>query len=163
MAKRVSRVNPASIPNGTAVASFKNYQQAVDYVEQILRGDFPVRAIAIVGTDLSTVERVRGKINYAKVALNGAMTGTWLGLMIYLIFGLSPQGEASGQFNLTAALFVGAGLGMLWQVVRFSLAKNKRTFASGSQVVANKYEVMVPSELVHDAEAAFKKGGEKEA
>ena len=59
------------MPNGATVAEFNTYTEAVSYVERILRGDFPAASVAIVGTDLRTVERVRAKINYGKVALGG--------------------------------------------------------------------------------------------
>jgi hypothetical protein len=52
---------------------------------------------------------------------------------------------------------------MLFQVIRFSLAKNKRSFASGSLVIAKKYEVVVPSELTAEVAEAFTKGGQVEA
>ena len=165
MAKRNS-TNPRGIanqlPNGSTVADFTNYMDAVSYVERILKGNFPATAIAIVGTNLSTVERVRARINYAKVAVSGAMTGSWLGLLLFLIFspGTQENGETAATFSLGSAILVGAGVGMLWQVVRFSLNKSKRGFSSGSLVVAGKYEVVVPSELTSEANAAFTKGGE---
>ncbi len=163
MAKRISQ-NPTgianSLPNGTTVADFTNYAAAVAYVEQILRGDFPATAIAIVGSNLSTVERIKAKINYGRVALNGAMTGSWLGLLFYLLFGTAGTDQATQQFSLVSSLLIGAGIGMLAQVVRFSLAKNKRNFSSGSLVVAQKYEVIVPSELTGDAAQAYAKGAE---
>ncbi|NBR64638.1 MAG: hypothetical protein EBT65_01620 [Actinobacteria bacterium] len=154
----------SSLPNGTAVADFSNYLEAVAYVDRILRGNFPATAIAIVGTNLSTVERVRSRINYSKVAINGAMTGSWLGLLVFLIFGTSTEPSATTPlFSLGSAILVGAGFGMLWQVIRFSLAKSKRSFASGSLVVASKYEVVVPSELTSEASEAFVRGGQAEA
>ena len=52
---------------------------------------------------------------------------------------------------------------MLFQVIRFSLTKNKRNFVSTSQIVATKYEVLVPSELVSQANSAYQKGGEEKA
>jgi hypothetical protein len=52
---------------------------------------------------------------------------------------------------------------MLFQVIRFSVAKNKRSFSSGSLVVAKKYEVVVPSELTVEVTEAFIKGGQLEA
>jgi hypothetical protein len=55
---------------------------------------------------------------------------------------------------------VGAGLGMLFQVIRFSLSKTKRGFASTSQFVASKYEVQVPSDLVSQANSAYQKAEE---
>jgi hypothetical protein len=169
MAKR-NPMNPvgiaSSLPNGTAVADFSSYPEAVAYVERILKGDFPATAIAIVGSNLSTVERVKARINYGKVAINGAMTGSWLGLLIFLVFGSSTDPKAATPtplFTLGSAILVGAGFGMLWQVLRFSLAKNKRSFASGSLVIAKKYEVVVPSELTAEVSEAFVKGGQVEA
>ena len=155
-----------SLPNGKTVADFPSYPEAVAYVERILRGNFPATAIAIVGSNLSTVERIKGRINYSKVARNGAITGAWLGLLIFLVFGSTPEantGSVTTLFNLPSALLVGAGFGMLFQVIRFSMTKNKRSFASSSLVVAKKYEVVVPSELTVEVSEAFIKGGEQQA
>ena len=160
MAKNLKIHAANSLPNGTYVADFTNYAQAVSYVEQVIRGDFPANAIAIVGTKLTTVERVKGKINYSRVALNGAVTGAWLGLLFFLVFGTTGT-ETAAQITLLPAMIVGAGLGMLWQVLRFSLAKNKRSFASTSQVVAGKYEILVPSELTSAAQEAYLRGAEE--
>jgi hypothetical protein len=52
-----------------------------------------------------------------------------------------------------SVLFVGAGLGMLFQVIRFSVTKNKRGFLSSQMPIATRYEVIVPDE---DALAALK-------
>lgn len=164
MAKVNSRRNTGQLPNGSAIADFRNYQEAVAYVERLLLGEFPAASIAIVGTDLSTVERVRARISYGKVALNGAMTGSWVGLIFFVLFGATPSSpnepNSPPMFSLISSILVGAGLLMLLQVVRFSLAKGKRGFSSSSQVVATKYEVLVPSELTNDASAAYLKGGE---
>jgi len=167
MAKVNSRRNPGQLPNGSAVADFRNYQEAVAYVERLLLGDFPATSIAIVGTDLSTVERVRARISYGRVALNGAMTGSWLGLLFFVVFGSTPTSTttpaAPPLFSLMSSILVGAGFLMLVQIIRFSLSKGKRGFSSTSQVVAKKYEVLVPSELTSDASAAYLKGGEAKA
>lgn len=163
MAKRNS-LRPTGIanalPNGTAIADFSNYADAVAYVERIIKGNFPASAISIVGSNLSTVERVRGKVNYARVALSGAITGSWIGLLFFLLFGTSAD-QATTQFNLGSAILIGAGFGMLMQVVRFSLMKTKRSFSSGSLVVAAKYEVIVPAELSSDAQLAYSRGGQE--
>lgn len=144
------------------MADFNNYLDAVAYVERIILGEFPATSIAIIGTNLTTVERVRARISYGRVALNGAMTGSWLGLIIFILFGTSTTGNsdlaAQPLFSLGSAILVGAGFGMLFQVVRFSLSKTKRGFASSSQVIAKKYEVLVPSELLNQASEAYEKG-----
>lgn len=167
MAKRNLRGLAGSLPNGSAVADFNNYPDAVAYVERIILGDFPVTSIAIVGSNLSTVERVRAKISYGRVAINGAMTGSWLGLIIFILFGTAPTTTpnqvAVPLFSLGSAILVGAGFGMLFQVIRFSLSKTKRGFASASQVVAKTYEVVVPSELLNEASAAYEKGKDLKA
>jgi hypothetical protein len=167
MAKRNLRGLASTLPNGSAVAEFNNYQEAVSYVERIILGDFPVSSIAIVGTNLTSVERVRAKISYGRIAFNGAMTGIWLGLLAFIIFGTvpgeTPEDPAQPLFNLGSAILVGAGLGMLFQVIRFSLSRTKRGFASTSQIVAAKYEVLVPSELINEANSAYEKGGELKA
>jgi hypothetical protein len=128
MAKRNLRGLASTLPNGSAVADFKNYQEAVAYVERIILGEFPVTSIAIVGTNLKSVERVRTRISYGKVAVSGAATGSWLGLLIYIVFGFGttpPAETPEPLFSLGSAILVGAGLGMLFQIVRFSLSKTK--------------------------------------
>jgi hypothetical protein len=129
-------------------------------------GDFPATSIAIVGTNLTSVERVRARISYGRVAASGAAAGVWLGLLIFILFAYSSTPSTENPeplFSIGSALLVGAGVGMLFQVIRFSLAKGKRGFASASQIVAGKYEVVVPSELVNEASAAYVKGGEEKA
>lgn len=166
MAKKNIRGLQGSLPNGSAVSEFKNYQDAVAYVERIILGDFPPTSIAIVGTNLSSVERVRARISYGRVAAGGAAAGVWIGLIIFILFGYGSTPATENPeplFSLGSALLVGAGVGMLFQVIRFSLARGKRGFASGSQIVAGKYEVVVPSELVNEASAAYVKGGEAKA
>jgi hypothetical protein len=166
MAKKNLRGLQGSIPNGSAVSEFNDYKDAVAYVERIILGDFPATSIAIVGTNLTSVERVRARISYGRVAASGASAGVWLGLLIFILFAYSSTPATENPeplFSIGSALLVGAGVGMLFQVIRFSLAKGKRGFASASQIVAGKYEVVVPSELVNEASAAYVKGGEEKA
>jgi hypothetical protein len=44
---------------------------------------------------------------------------------------------------------------MLFNILRFSVARNKRAFVSQSSVVAGKYEVQVPGNLTDQAEKAI--------
>jgi hypothetical protein len=44
---------------------------------------------------------------------------------------------------------------MLINLLRFSIARNRRGFISQSSVVAGKYEVQVPSDLSEQAERAI--------
>ena len=146
-----------AIPQGEVIAEFLDYALAVDFVENLVKNDFPAAQIAIVGSDLRTVERLRGKLSYGRIALGGATTGAWMGLIIGLLFGAGVDPVDPNQFtsieSTFSAVIIGAGLGMLFNVVRFSLAKRKRGFISTSSVVASKYAVQVPSDLANQANA----------
>jgi hypothetical protein len=160
MASRNSRNLPPVLPQGEVIADFPKYEDAVAYVEKLVAGDFPAGLIAIVGSDLRSVERVRGKMSYARVALSGAVTGSWLGLLYGLFFGGSADTSSVQGFatsGLGSSIFIGAGLGMLFQVIRFSLARSKRGFISQSTFVASKYQVQVPGNMVGEANSAANK------
>ncbi|MEY4321243.1 MAG: hypothetical protein RLZZ471_1184 [Actinomycetota bacterium] len=158
MATRKSRNLPPVLPQGEVIADFPKYEDAVAFVEKLVAGDFPAGLIAIVGSDLRSVERVRGKMSYARVALSGAVTGSWLGLLYGLFFGGNADTSSVQSFatsGLGSSIFIGAGLGMLFQVIRFSLARSKRGFISQSTFVASKYQVQVPGNMVGEAKSAI--------
>jgi uncharacterized protein YoaH (UPF0181 family) len=155
--KKTPIQTPSAVPQGEVVAEFGQYQQAVDYVEKLVANNFPTGMIAIVGKDLRSVERVRGKLSYARVALNGAMSGVWLGLIIGWVFGGAipgVDGSTGGTGSLVSAMVLGAGVGMLWGVIRLSMSRNKRNFVSQQQIVASTYQVQVPMTLVEEARQA---------
>lgn len=147
--------NGASIPEGQTLATFADYKLAVTYVESMIENDFPARLVSIIGTDLKSVESIKGKLGYGRVAVSGALTGSWLGMFFGLVFGATGTGaEALLLNNIAAGVVIGAGIGMLINVIRFSLTKNRRGFISGQMVVAKKYEVVVPKEQLQLAKKA---------
>ncbi len=155
--KRTPRNQPAVMPQGEVIANFKQYNDALAFVDNLLKHNFPAGSVAIVGSDLRTVERIRGKVTYARLAIGGAVTGSWVGLAFGLIFG---GGSATTQAELVNAtsgvgqsVVIGAGLGMLFNVIRYSMSRNKRGFVSQSSVVASKYQVQVPAALADQARA----------
>lgn len=166
---RRNSVNPgsASAQQGEVIAEFQQYEQAAEHVEKLIANSFPATAIAIVGKDLRSVERVRGKLTYSRVAMTGALTGSWLGLIVGFIFGASiPSVDATaagGTGSLISAVIIGAGIGMLWTVIRYSMSKNKRGFLSQSQVIASLYQVQVPSTMVSAANEAIIKANSAKA
>ncbi len=101
-------------------------QRVVDYLSD---NDFPVRNLAIVGTELKSVERVTGRLTRAKVAAAGAAPFSTKGQLGFLI--TTP---------LLGALFT-----TVWSQLGYAAATRGGTwdFASVSQVVATKYEVLV--------------------
>lgn len=150
------------IPGGEIIADYASYQEAVGLVNHLVDQNFPAQQISIVGSQLKTVERVRARLTYARIALAGALTGSWLGLFIGILFGPALTVSESGEpvllpADLFGAVVIGAGVGMLFNVIRFSLNRAKRSFLSSSAVVAERYEVVVPGNLSQDARLAAAK------
>lgn len=134
------------------IAKFDNYEAAVEHVEKLLAGNFPVRQIAIVGRGVRTVERTRGRVNYARIALTGAINGALLGLIWHSLTSTDTSVEG---FTSTVVTFL--GMGALANVIRFSLTRNKRSFTSQQQLVADSYEVQIPRDLKAAADDALAK------
>jgi hypothetical protein len=146
------------IPRGHVLGEFQNYADAGELVNKLVQNDFAAAKISIIGYDPVLVERVRSKLGYGRVALSGSLTGFWLGLLFALLLGVgftqSEEGALAYQpQQFAAVLILAAGVGMLINVLRFGLAKNKRGFLSTQQPVATRYEVLVPNE---DAAVALK-------
>ncbi|HEY1105713.1 MAG TPA: general stress protein, partial [Agromyces sp.] len=47
-----------TMPKGETVASFETYAEAQAAVDRLSKAEFPVKELAIIGTDLATVERI---------------------------------------------------------------------------------------------------------
>lgn len=159
--KRTPRNQPPALPQGAVIATFKQYQEAQVFVDNLVKNNFPAGSVAIVGSDLRTVERVRGKINYARLSIGGAVTGAWLGLAFGLIFGGTSDASGAmllpGVQTIGSPIVIGAGLGMLFNVTRYGLSRNKRSYVSASSVVAAKYQIQVPAALAEQAKEAAAK------
>lgn len=142
-----------TIPKGFVLGEFTNYSDATAMVEKLLAGEFRPENISLIGHDPRLVERIKSRLGYGRVALSGAMTGFWIGLIFALLVGagitVSPEGELSyNPQQFFAAVVIAAGIGMLFNITRFSLSKNRRGFLSTQMPVATRWEVVVP-----DAEA----------
>jgi hypothetical protein len=156
--------HPVSIPGGHSMGEFASYQLATEFVNKLIDGDFTAAKISIVGSDLKLVERVRGRLGYGRIALGGALTGIWIGLLIAILFGAGIEVTADNQINYVpeqfiAALVIGIGIGMLINILRFSFSKNRRNFVSAPISVAQNYQVIVPNEDADAAREALAKAG----
>jgi hypothetical protein len=130
---------------------YDRYPQAQHVVDYLSDHGFPVQNVAIVGTELKTIERVTGRLTRGKVALAGAVSGLWIGLFVGIAFALfSNQGQLG--FLLTTPL-LGAVFMLIWSQLGFRAATQggTRDFASVSQVVATKYEVLVEHNVAERA------------
>ena len=155
---RKNRNTGPVIPRGHVLGEFRDYAAASEMVNKLVQNDFPAPKISIIGYDPVLVEKVRSKLGYGRVALSGSLTGFWLGLLFALLLGIGFTQTDEGALGyqpqqFAAVLILAAGAGMLVNILRFALAKNKRNFLSASLPVATRYEVLVPDQ---DAGAALK-------
>ena len=130
---------------------YDGYAQAQRVVDYLADHEFAVQNVEIVGTELKSVERVTGRLTRGKVALAGAISGLWIGMFVGIAFALfSKQGQLG--FLITTPI-LGAVFMLVWSQVGFSAATNRgtRDFASITQIVATKYEVLVAHNLVAQA------------
>jgi len=139
-----------TLPRGVEVAAFESYLEAQKAVDVLSDKEFPVQYVTIVGTDLRMVERVTGRLTYARVALAGAASGAWFGLFVGLILSLFAAGTSMLTTVLPAVL-IGAGFGMLFGVISYSFTGGRRDFTSTSQIVASRYAVLCAEERAAEA------------
>jgi hypothetical protein len=130
---------------------FDTYQQAQRVVDFLADNEFEVSNLAIVGTELKSMERVTGRLTRQRVAVAGAGSGLWIGLFVGIAFSLfSTKGQLG--FLFTTPL-LGAIFGLIWSQLGFAAVTRggKRDFASITQIVATKYEVLVEHKLAERA------------
>ena len=140
----------AVIPSGETVATFDSYAEAQAAVDRLARAEFPVKELSIVGSDLKSVERVTGKMSYGRAALAGALSGLWVGIFFGLLLVLLSPTSTTPLFLVAAAL-IGAGFGLFFNIVVYSLGRRRRDYTSVMQVVASSYAVVVGVELANRA------------
>jgi hypothetical protein len=135
-----------SIPRGDVLGTYDTYVEAQQVVDKLAKADFDVRQLAIIGSDLKTIERITGKLTYGRSALAGAATGAWFGLFagtVLFLFAATP--------NVTYALaviLIGAAFGMLFGIVSYAINRRRKDYTSTNQVVASSYQVIAPSNLI---------------
>ena len=149
-----SRRGPSpEIPRGDVLSTVDTYSEAQSIVNRLAHAGYDVSNIAIVGRDLVTVERVTGRLTYARVALRGASNGAWFGLFFSLV--LSLLSEPTTTFVMPAVIAIGAGMGVLITLALYAIRRRRHDFSSVQQVLASRYEVTVPSGTAGAAQRAL--------
>ncbi len=118
--------------------SYADAQKAVDFLAD---EKFEVQNLAIVGTDLKSVERVLGRRNWGTVITQGMQSGVSTGLLVALVLLIFAQ-PGSFLLLLAVSLAIGVALGVGFNAAAYAMSRGKRDFTSISQTVATKYEVL---------------------
>lgn len=131
------------------VGSYPDYPSAQRAVDHLADNKFPVEHTAIIGTNLTLVETVLGRMTTGRAALAGAATGAWFGLFIGLLFGIFTLGNWFGV--IVAGLVIGAIWGAVFGAIAHALTGGKRDFTSASSLRASQYAVTVDAEFSDEA------------
>lgn len=153
MSNQGAPFSQGSAETGETVASFTQYEGAQKAVSALIAAEVPAKEIAIVGAGLRSIERITGRLGYATAARSGAINGLMLGVLFSFIFVLGSPAAPIQAF--VGVLLVGIALGMLLNILMFSIVRRRRDYASVMQVVADHYEVKVAPASVHKARTAL--------
>jgi hypothetical protein len=158
---RMARAYP-TLPKGETVASFETYAEAQAAVDTLAKAAFPVKELAIVGSGLTSVERITGTLSWGRAAGAGALSGAWFGTFLGLLFFIfAPTGASLGI--LISAVLIGAGFGMIFSVVSYSVNRRRRDFTSVAQVLATQYSIITESAHADRARSVLGVGAAAEA
>ncbi|MCW2810054.1 MAG: hypothetical protein JWP61_512 [Friedmanniella sp.] len=127
--------------------TYADAQKAVDYLSD---EKFEVQNLAIVGTDLKSVERVLGRRSWGTVIAQGVQSGISTGLLVSLVMLIFVQ-PRSFVLLLLAAMAIGILLGVGFQAAAYALSRGRRDFTSVTQTVATRYEVLCEHKVAAQA------------
>lgn len=128
-------------PTGWPIGSYGTYEEAQRAVDHLADNDFPVQEVTIVGVDLMLVERVTGRLTWARVLGGGAASGAWFGLFVGLIMGIFSE-QSAWLGPLLFGLGAGVVFGLIFAAVTYASTRGRRDFSSSSQIVAGRYDVL---------------------
>jgi hypothetical protein len=134
---------------GVPVAGYPRYELAQRAVDYLSDNGFPVERTAIIGSNLSLVEKVLGRMTTARAALGGAATGAWFGLFIGLMFGIFSR--RSWLAVVLTGLVVGAVWGAVFGALAHAATRGQRDFVSGRALAAGSYEIVVEASVADEA------------
>ncbi|WP_050063451.1 MULTISPECIES: general stress protein [unclassified Rhodococcus (in: high G+C Gram-positive bacteria)] len=126
-------------PTGWPIGSYPTYAEAQRAVDYLSDQQFSVEDVTIVGVDLMQVERVLGRLSWAKVIGGGIVSGAWLGVFLGLLLGLFTDNLLG---PLIAGILGGIVFGVISTTIPYAATRGTRDFASTMQLVAGRYDVL---------------------
>lgn len=128
-------------PTGWPVGQYATYVEAQRAVDYLADNEFTVQDVTIVGVDLMLVERVLSRLTWGRVIGSGAASGAWFGLFVGVLLSLfNDQGPMI--VPILVGLVIGVLFGMVFAMAQYASTRGRRDFASASQLVAGRYDVL---------------------
>ncbi|MFI7036044.1 general stress protein [Microbispora rosea] len=149
-------VSPAA--DRRLLVSYDNYAAAQRAVDTLSDAGFPVENTAIVGSDLRLEETVTGRLTNGKAALSGLITGAVFGLIVGLFLGLFTSATTSFFGLVLWSILWGAIAGAAFGFTSHAFTGGTRDFSSRSSIVAGRYDVLVASPMLDQAQALLEGG-----
>jgi hypothetical protein len=149
MPSGASGASPLKLEFPQSLATYDDYAAAQKTVDYLSDHKFPVEHLMIVGTDLKRVEKITGRLTTGRVALGGALSGLWFGLFVGLLFTFFTTGNTLA--TIASTVLIGAVFGLVWALAGYAATRGRRDFASVTQVVATRYEVLVEHKVAAQA------------
>ena len=134
-----------------SVGIYNTYDEAQRAVDYLADEKFEVQNLAIVGTDLKSVERVLGRRSWGTVIAQGVQSGLSTGLLVALVLLIFAPPEGSFLPLFFFALGIGILIGIGFAALAYALSRGRRDFTSVSQTVATKYEVLCEHKVAAQA------------
>ena len=137
------------------IATYSSYAEAQKAVDYLSDNKFAVEKTAIVAEGLKFVEQVTGRLNWGRVistaASSGALTGVLIGLFLGLVF---PVGSILAI--VLYGLVVGIIISILFAVAGYAATRGRRDFSSVGGMQAERYNVMVDTDVADEAEGMLR-------
>ena len=133
-----------------SVGIYQTYADAQKAVDYLADQRFEVQNLAIVGTDLKSVERVLGRRSWGTVIVQGLQSGLSTGLLVGLLLLIFTK-PGSVLLLLLVALAIGVVLGIVFNAAAYAMTGGRRDFTSVTQTVATKYEVLCEHKVAAQA------------
>ncbi|MEU8176059.1 YrzE family protein [Microbispora hainanensis] len=149
-------VSPAA--DRRLLVSYDNYAAAQRAVDTLSDAGFPVENTAIVGSDLRLEETVTGRLTNGRAALSGLITGAVFGFIVGLFLGLFTSTTTSFFGLVLWSILWGAIAGAAFGFTSHAFTGGTRDFSSRSSIVAGRYDVLVASSLLDQAQALLQGG-----
>ena len=135
------------------IAVHDSHDAAERTIRKLADADFPVERAAIVGRDLTTVQRVTGLLSTPEVAARGALSGVVIGALtgwLLAVVDLITPTVAVAWLTINAAI-LGAVLGAVTGLLGYVFTRGRRSVATTSAITAAHYDVTVDAELADRA------------